>query len=531
MINSNLLRALYGGTTSVIDFCYDTLVGPPLLSLMHPYDIEQLRQIATSIELAGNIDKKYQIIDSIMKYRNFKRLAAGTNRLVYTHMEHPYIVVKVAVDEVGLKDNPAEFINQKYIKPFCCKVFEVSPCGTVATFERVERITSRYEFATIADDIFDMIVNKLVGKYILEDIGTNFMYNWGIRKGFGPVLLDFPYVYELDGAKIFCNSILDNGCICGGEIDYDPGFNFLSCKRCGKPYNARDLSKPSKQSGLFIQARKKGVMKMKVACVRGENTVVKEKDYKDLTQYMKKPKKVVRPEKKISDPSKINNMPVVIGVYGNKKKSELDSEFEKAVENRKQMADERTRKYGKFCGVRVSEDAVETPNGIVDPFAGIVKVTEKPEEHKKEDVIPEQKIDPTNIGNDEEDVAVENSVCMDELRNNELTNKLMKSLEFPEKYLGDVCIDKEYKENSELPPIIPGSGNVVHVVSFADDEDDVSDNTTNDEIAVDKEDTETVNNKNDISIEAVLPEEKPTRHSRPKSKRYNADFYKSYRRK
>ena len=35
----------------------------------------------------------------------------------------------------------------------------------------------------------------------MADIGTNFFMNWGIRPGFGPVLLDYPYVYELDGNK------------------------------------------------------------------------------------------------------------------------------------------------------------------------------------------------------------------------------------------------------------------------------------------------------------------------------------------
>ena len=42
-----------------------------------------------------------------------------------------------------------EYQNQFLIKPFCTKVFEVSPCGTVGIAERVEPITSKAEFISI----------------------------------------------------------------------------------------------------------------------------------------------------------------------------------------------------------------------------------------------------------------------------------------------------------------------------------------------------------------------------------------------
>lgn len=525
MINSKLLRALYGGTSTVIDFCYDNITAPPLLSLMHPYDIEQLNQIATSIELAGNVDKKYQIIDSIMKFRNFKRLAAGTNRLVYTHLEYPFIVVKVAVDEVGMKDNPAEFKNQRYIKPFCCKVFEVSPCGTVAIFERVERITSRYEFATIADDIFDMITNKLVGKYVLEDIGTNFMYNWGIRKGFGPVLLDFPYVYELDGAKIFCNSILDNGYICGGEIDYDPGFNFLTCKKCGKPYSARDLSKPSKESGLFIQAKKKGVMKMKVECIRN-GKVIRQKEYKDQNQFMKKPKKVLYPEKEITSAKDLEKDPIVIGVRGRKKKSELKEEFAKAEEKKRDAANRNKGKYGEYVRVRVPKDYVETPSGFVDPFANMVKANEntKANEDKVEDTVT-----PTEIDNDsvsEDPIYTQDSQSepdKEDLENNRDVDNLVKDIMDMMPVSGFMHESAVNDTESKINP-----DHMVKAISFEDDESDTneSENEINDSPSEDNEESK---DSSSVSIEAVLPTEKPSRPSIPRSVRYSVEFYNTRR--
>ena len=65
-------------------------------------------------------------IDEIMHFRGFSRFAGGTNRLVYTHPMAPNAVFKVAIDSVGIHDNPAEFKNQHFLKPYCCKA-EQSP--------------------------------------------------------------------------------------------------------------------------------------------------------------------------------------------------------------------------------------------------------------------------------------------------------------------------------------------------------------------------------------------------------------------
>lgn len=103
---------------------------------------------------------------------------------------------------------------------------------------------SKEEFISVSDDIFDILNLKILGKYILEDVGTNFFMNWGLRLGFGPVLLDFPYVFELDGSKLYCNKLdLTTGEKCNGLIDYDVGFNKLVCTKCGKVYFATELKK------------------------------------------------------------------------------------------------------------------------------------------------------------------------------------------------------------------------------------------------------------------------------------------------
>ena len=214
-----------------------------ILQVLTPQDISRLNYIAKSKKLSSQPTVKLKMIKDIMEARGFKRLAGGTNRIAYKYMEDQRFVIKVAYDHVGLSDNLCELYNQHILKPFCTKVFEVSPCGTVGLFERVTPVTNREQFYNISADIFDIIVNRFLGKYILADFGTKFFLNWGVRKNAHPVILDFPYVYELDGAKLYCNrpDVTTESGFCGGEIDYDDGFNNLRCTKCGKTFMASEL--------------------------------------------------------------------------------------------------------------------------------------------------------------------------------------------------------------------------------------------------------------------------------------------------
>ncbi len=276
MAKADVLSVLYSKNKTPLEFHFDSLMAPPLISFMTPQDVYRLHKIVTSVKYSGNVKKKYADIDKIMYNRGFIRYHAGTNRLVYTHSECNTIVVKVALDKIGLEDNPSEFKNQHLLKPFVTKVFEVTPCGTVGLFERVDPITSREEFTSVAGDVFDLIIKCFIGKYILEDIGSSYFMNWGLRRGFGMVLLDFPYVFELDGNKIYCNRPIIEGTkfpVCDGEIDYDIGFNNLVCKRCGKHYLAKELE-AKQDSKLIIIKGGKNKMKVKLVKGRGKNKKV-----------------------------------------------------------------------------------------------------------------------------------------------------------------------------------------------------------------------------------------------------------------
>ena len=243
------------------------------MSLVSVQDIQYINKIITSAKYSSKIDYKNQAIDYTMRSRGFRKLHAGTNRVVYKHEEIPNIVMKIPFREIALSDGLREYKNQMELQPFVTRIFDVTPCGTMALVERVQAITSIPEYLSLYDSIFELLVKKILGKYILEDIGSDYFKNIGIRDGFGPVLIDFPIMFKLDGNKLYCNKVHLNGVHCDGIIDYDDGFNKLVCKKCGQRYYASELQKYEDENKIVKGYYKKGDLDMRIEVRRGREIV------------------------------------------------------------------------------------------------------------------------------------------------------------------------------------------------------------------------------------------------------------------
>ena len=283
MSRVSLIEQLYTPKKkSALEFNYDALWAPPIRFFLSQQDINELYKIATSLKYNDNIEKKYELIDAVMRPRGFKRGNCGTNRVVYNFLEDTSFCMKIALDRVGINDSPREYKNQEFFKPFCCKIFEVDPTGVIACVERVNPISSLEEFTSIADDVFNMMVTKIIGKYVVDDLGTEKFMNYGIRYNsngiaFGPVVLDYPYAYELDGAKLHCTKPIQIGnreFACGGEIDYDAGLNNLVCCKCGKHYSARELAKDDSNVLKFYSDDSQ--CRIRARIVRADGTIIKD---------------------------------------------------------------------------------------------------------------------------------------------------------------------------------------------------------------------------------------------------------------
>lgn len=269
-----MLMNLYKKSGTLMDFNYDSLQAPPLTKLMPVKDIEYMRNIATSIKYNSKVDFKRKELGKVMNYYGFVEYHSGTHRKVYRHLEIPTICAKLAFNKSSLSDSILEYKNsQLYLRPACTKVFEVDPTGFIGLFERVDPVSSKEEFASMGNDIW-MLLEIITSMYIVDDIGTDSFMNWGIRKFgncAGPVLLDFPEVYPIDGNNMYCIRPLDNfGRRCTGKIVYDAGFNSLHCDKCGCPYNARELKKAVDNHDVIMKGWSKN---MKILLKRGDKVI------------------------------------------------------------------------------------------------------------------------------------------------------------------------------------------------------------------------------------------------------------------
>ena len=271
---SYILQRLQSKKVSIEEFNFDSLQAPPLHWFLSPYDISMLHEMAHSLRLSAKPDIKLKEMDSLLRSRGLVKFGAGTNRIVYRHPEFQNILFKIGYDDVGLGDNPAEFKNQMLLKPFVSKMFEVSPCGTVAVVERLVPTKSREEFLSIADDYFTLLNEFILGHYIMADIGSRFFMNTATRKYFGVCLIDYPYLYELDGNKLYCrkpDQTSQSG-KCDGIIDYDDGFNVLHCTKCGAIYKAKELRKNIESNEIKIE-KAEGEYKMNIKISGGTNKI------------------------------------------------------------------------------------------------------------------------------------------------------------------------------------------------------------------------------------------------------------------
>lgn len=292
MLQESVLDLLYSKRKSISEFNYDTLAAPNIFSIISPGDLGSLYNIATSLRYAGNTPKKKKAIDDIMMARGFKKLSFGTNRVVYKFLEDQSFVVKIPIHELAMNDNVREWNNQHLLKPFCSKCFQVDQSGIIGSFERVLPITNKEEYRSIALDVFDLLVNKIIGRLVVDDVGTEYFMNIGVRKNFGVVLIDYPEVFELDGNKIYCNAPVIPGTtfpVCGGVIDYDSGMNRLICKTCGKVYTARDL-KASISNNLVVIKGGTNMQQPRVQLIRGSEILADSADMQMGVDVIQKPK-------------------------------------------------------------------------------------------------------------------------------------------------------------------------------------------------------------------------------------------------
>lgn len=291
---------------------YNCYTVNPLLSYMTVQDIKYLNSLAISPKMNCDVKEKYYRMGELMKDRGFEIIGGGTNRRAYSCVYDPRVLITVATDQVGFTSNLREVYNQNIIKPFCDKIFETAPSGTVSLQEKVVPNKVPEDFKRYAPDIFDILYFKLRNNNIgMEDIGTRSFKNWGYRNGFGPVMLDYPTMYVLDPSKRLCRNIV-NGRMCGGTLDYDEGFNVIVCSECGRTYFARALALPDGDNydrlmqavGYQQKRSQKESIRMRINILNTDGTVEETREINSKSKYVdqSKSKKRVKPIINLNEP-------------------------------------------------------------------------------------------------------------------------------------------------------------------------------------------------------------------------------------
>ena len=291
---------------------YNCYTVNPLLSYMTVQDIKYLNSLAISPKMNCDVKEKYYRMGELMKDRGFEIIGGGTNRRAYSCVYDPRVLITVATDQVGFTSNLREVYNQNIIKPFCDKIFEVAPSGTISLQEKVVPNKVPEDFKRYAPDIFDILYFKLRNNNIgMEDIGTRSFKNWGYRNGFGPVMLDYPTMYVLDPSKRLCRNIV-NGRMCGGTLDYDEGFNVIVCSECGRTYFARALALPDGDNydrlmqavGYQQKRAQKESIRMRINILNTDGTVEETREINSKSKYVdqSKSKKRVKPIINLNEP-------------------------------------------------------------------------------------------------------------------------------------------------------------------------------------------------------------------------------------
>lgn len=264
-INTRLFHEadLYNGmnTFTSLEELFESIEGPCVYDFFTDDELNLINKIIRDHK-DKSFKKKFQKLDAIVKPKGFKRSGCGTNRVVYEPLnDNATFCIKIALDKAGSKNNPDEIVNQKYLKPFVAKCFDISQDGNVGIFERVIPIENLYQLWSVREDIYK-IMETIVGRFIIDDFGTKAFKNWGLRKGFGPVLLDYADMYILDPKLLYCTHTLNLNTTeqCRGELDYDAGFNNIICLKCGGIHMASEFKDGRKKISVFTRKKE---MKMK----------------------------------------------------------------------------------------------------------------------------------------------------------------------------------------------------------------------------------------------------------------------------
>ena len=209
---------------------FDSLRGPRVCDVIDPESMELIRKAVKS----PSPQKKLKMVKDIITERcpRLRYFNRGTNRFAFIDILDDSYIFKIGHTMEGENATKNEFATQDILKPFCTRIFDISEDGIFSTCERVQR----YEKDAYAErfDEIKYVLQEVMSRCVVDDAGLLTFNNWGIREGFGPVILDYARCYRLVDKYVRCNHKKSNGEYCDGIMQFDTTFSYFRCPKCGQ---------------------------------------------------------------------------------------------------------------------------------------------------------------------------------------------------------------------------------------------------------------------------------------------------------
>lgn len=211
-------------------------------------------EIIYNFELTDNNQKADMIKDLLENEINstLTEVGCGTNRIVFKSSLDEDVVLKIALDSRGAKDNNLEYKLTELIDNS-----KISKCyesiGTVAVCEKLPVFTAQ-DMKENKQKVRE-VLESLAPSFILNDVGFKEFLNWGWR-GNDPVIIDYAYLRPITpGMDFTCHYAYMTGEECGGQLAYTKNFKNFKCIECGCKYSLSEIQDPIHQlmdQGLVI---------------------------------------------------------------------------------------------------------------------------------------------------------------------------------------------------------------------------------------------------------------------------------------
>ena len=212
-------------------------------------NLDNINDIINDFDMTDNNERADTIKDLLENDFNstLKECGCGTNRIVFKDSDNPDIVIKVALDDRGIKDNNLEYS----LAPMINRDFPdtVPPCyvnnGLVSISKRI-KVMNSYTMKENKEEV-RKILEKLASKYILNDVGFKEFLNWGIDKETGKLqILDYAYLKPITIGMDFTCPYKDpnTGDVCGGRLAYTKNFKSFKCIECGSKVSLSAIQDP-----------------------------------------------------------------------------------------------------------------------------------------------------------------------------------------------------------------------------------------------------------------------------------------------